>query len=158
MCFRVVVFQCVLSLHQNMASAAVSEITLVKPVFPSSYSETDLSASLATAQHETYMLWASNQSILRRRLIEEGYPFTVIGNGQPLRQHFVLHIKDSKVIAWPSPCIWGMAKDYYWAVFVEDRAGTWVGREYPEYDPERPEACAADIEELMGGLSTLKSR
>ena len=157
-----------------MGSVAVSEITLMKPVFPLSYSETDhsgtlslnhsvslspdLSASLATAQHETYMLWASNQAILRRRLIEEGYPFTVIGNGQPLRQHFVLHIKDSKVIAWPSPCIWGMSKDYYWAVFVEDRAGTWVGREYPEYDPERPEACAADIEELMDGLSTLKSR
>ena len=118
----------------------------------------DVKNTRDTNQHLARLLWATNQAVIRSRLIDGGYRFSVEYNGEPHVQRFVVDVNNVQAKIWPNPSTWGKTGECYWGVFVEDGRGNVVGREYPDYDPQDCEACPSGIEALFEGLGELKLR
>jgi hypothetical protein len=142
----------------DLASDSTPSMDLASDSTPSMDLASDPASDQANGDHLSRLLWAANQSVIRSRLIDGGYAFSVDFNGDPLVQRFIVQVNNTKCKIWANPSVWGKFKDCYWGVFIEDEEGTTTGREYPDYDPQDTDACPADVEELFQGLLELKLR
>lgn len=99
--------------------------------------------------------WAQIHSHIRDELIKRDYCFDVQFNGTPGMQRFEVNVNGKKAKIWPSPSVWGEMDECYWGIFIEDKDGKVVGREYPDYDPDNSDACYSSVKELFVELNKL---